>query len=79
MNYYSGIAQFCYRTTFLAASITYGIVVYKTFKARAKTGQKMPNGILGLISDENIQYLGKQKEKKKEGGNRSYDKLSSSY
>lgn len=58
MNYYGGMAQFCYRTTFIAASVTYGIVVYKTFRARSKTGQMLPNGIVGLLSDENIQYLG---------------------
>lgn len=56
MNYYSGMAQFCYRLTFLAAAATYGIVVYKTFRARQKTGARQP-GPLGVLSDENIQYL----------------------
>jgi hypothetical protein len=58
MNYYSGAAQFSYRLTFVAAAITYGIVVYKTWRARQKTGAKQPGGTLGYLSDENIQYLG---------------------
>ena len=58
MNYYGGMAQFCYRVTFLAAAATYGIVVYKSFRARVRTGQTLPNGIIGLLADENIQYLG---------------------
>lgn len=57
MNYYGGMAQFCYRLSFIAAAATYGIVVYKTQRARAKTGSKMPGGVIGLLSDENIQYL----------------------
>jgi hypothetical protein len=51
------MAQFCYRTSFVAAAATYGIVVYKTQRARAKTGNKMPGGVIGLLSDENVQYL----------------------
>lgn len=57
MNYYSRMAQFSYRTSFIAAALTYGIVVYKTQRARAKTGAKMPGGYLGLFADENVQYL----------------------
>ncbi|UNI16836.1 Transmembrane nucleoporin [Purpureocillium takamizusanense] len=57
MNYYGGVAQFSYRTSFVAAAVTYGIVVYKTQRARAKSGSKMPGGIVGLLSDENVQYL----------------------
>ncbi|KAG6140698.1 Transmembrane nucleoporin [Claviceps purpurea] len=57
MNYYSGMAKFSYRTSFLAAAATYGIVVYKSQRARAKTGNKMPGGIIGLLLDENVQYL----------------------
>ncbi|KAM6478259.1 hypothetical protein HDV62DRAFT_188711 [Trichoderma sp. SZMC 28011] len=57
MNYYSRMAQFSYRTSFAAAALTYGIVVYKTQRARAKTGTKAPNGALGLLADENVQYL----------------------
>lgn len=58
MNYYSGTARFCYRLTFVAAAVTYGIVVYKTWRARQKTGTKQPGGVIGYLSDENIQYLG---------------------
>ncbi|KJZ77082.1 hypothetical protein HIM_03403 [Hirsutella minnesotensis 3608] len=57
MNYYGRMAQFSYRTSFIAAALTYGIVVYKTQRARAKTGNKMPGGVVGLLSDENVQYL----------------------
>ncbi|KAJ4314016.1 Transmembrane nucleoporin [Fusarium piperis] len=57
MNYYSGMAQFSYRTAFIAAAATYGIVVYKTLRARAKTGARPAPGPLALLSDENIQYL----------------------
>jgi len=57
MNYYTRMAQFCYRTSFVAAALTYGIVVYKTQRARAKTGAKAPPSALGLLSDENVQYL----------------------
>jgi len=52
------MAQFSYRLSFIAAALTYGIVVYKTQRARAKTGAKQPGGYIGLLSDENIQYLG---------------------
>lgn len=55
-NYYGGVAQFSYRTSFAAAALTYGIVVYKTQRARARTGAK-PAGALGQLADENIQYL----------------------
>jgi transmembrane protein 33 len=57
MNYYGWMAQACYRTSFVAAAVTYGIVVYKTQKARAKTGTKS-GGVVGILSDENVQYLG---------------------
>ncbi|KAM0435830.1 hypothetical protein ACHAPT_002721 [Fusarium lateritium] len=57
MNYYTGVAQFSYRTAFVAAAVTYGIVVYKTLRARAKTGARPAPGPLALLSDENIQYL----------------------
>lgn len=56
MNYYSRMAQFCYRLAFLSAAGTYGIVVYKTWRARQKTGAKQPSPI-GYLADENIQYL----------------------
>ncbi|KAK7928264.1 Nucleoporin [Apiospora marii] len=58
MNYYARMAQFSYRTAFVAAAITYGIVVYKTWRARQKVGAKYPaGGPIGLLSDENVQYL----------------------
>jgi hypothetical protein len=57
MNYYSTWAQLTYRTTFIAAAATYGIVVYKTWRARAKTGSKTPGGAIGVLTDENVQYL----------------------
>ncbi|KAK4227170.1 nucleoporin POM33 [Podospora fimiseda] len=56
-NFYSRMAQFCYRLAFISAASTYGIVVYKTWRARQKTGAKQPGGALGYLSDENIQYL----------------------
>ncbi|KFA64916.1 hypothetical protein S40285_02879 [Stachybotrys chlorohalonatus IBT 40285] len=56
-NFYSRMAQFSYRFSFVAAAVTYGIVVYKTQRARAKAGNKTPNGVLGMLSDENVQYL----------------------
>lgn len=57
MNYYGGMAQFSYRTSFVAAALTYGIVVYKTQRARAKSGTRAPGGYIGLLADENVQYL----------------------
>ncbi|KAK4150148.1 hypothetical protein C8A00DRAFT_37239 [Chaetomidium leptoderma] len=57
MNYYGGMAQFCYRFAFLSAAGTYGIVVYKTWRARQKTGAKQPGGVVGYLADENVQYL----------------------
>ncbi|KAM7202014.1 nucleoporin POM33 [Rhypophila sp. PSN 637] len=56
MNYYGGWAKFTYRTSFLAAAFTYGIVVYKTWRARQKTGTRQPAPLM-LLADENIQYL----------------------
>ncbi|KAF5017916.1 hypothetical protein F66182_10121 [Fusarium sp. NRRL 66182] len=57
MNYYARMAQLSYRTAFIAAAVTYGIVVYKTMRARAKTGARPAPNALALLSDENIQYL----------------------
>ncbi|KAL3427513.1 endoplasmic reticulum protein [Phlyctema vagabunda] len=56
-NYYSKWAQFTYRTAFVSAAATYGIVVYKAFRARARSGSKAQGGALALASDENVQYL----------------------
>ncbi|KAK9776817.1 hypothetical protein AB5N19_10695 [Seiridium cardinale] len=56
-NYYSKTAQTCYRLSFVAAALTYGIVIYKTFRARQKIGAKNPGGAVGLLADENVQYF----------------------
>lgn len=57
-NYYSGWAKFSYRTAFISAAVTYGIVVYKAFRARLRAGGKPQGEVLALIKDENVQYLG---------------------
>ena len=51
-------ARFSYHTAFVAAAVTYGIVVFKGYRARAKSG-KGQGSPLQLIGDENVQYLGK--------------------
>ncbi|KAI1775128.1 hypothetical protein F4818DRAFT_62103 [Hypoxylon cercidicola] len=55
-NYSSRWARFTYRTAFISAALTYGIVVYKTWRARQKVGAKNI-GAIGFLADENIQYL----------------------
>lgn len=58
LNYYSRWAQFSYRTAFISAAVTYGIVVYKAFRARSRAGSsKVQGGVLALAADENVQYL----------------------
>lgn len=57
-NFYSRWARFSYRTAFVAAAATYGIVVYKAYRARARTGSRQQGGALALAGDENVQYLG---------------------
>lgn len=57
MNYYTRMARYSYRVAFLSAAATYGIVVYKTWRARQKTNAKQPSPIQ-YIADENVQYLG---------------------
>lgn len=57
MHYYTRWARYSYRTAFVAAAATYGIVVYKSFRARARSG-KPQGGALAIIGDENVQYLG---------------------
>jgi hypothetical protein len=42
----------------VAAAATYGIVVYKAFRARSRAGAKPAGGALSLVADENVQYLG---------------------
>jgi transmembrane protein 33 len=55
-NYYSRWAQITYRLAFVSAAATYGIVVYKAYRARLRAGAKQ-QGALMLASDENVQYL----------------------
>ena len=50
-------AIFSYRTAFVAAAATYGIVVYKGYRARAKSGKGQGSPV-ALLGDENVQYLG---------------------
>lgn len=56
-NYYSGWAKFSYRLAFISAAATYGIVVYKAFRARARQGARGQPSWLALTADENVQYL----------------------
>ena len=56
-HYFSKWARFSYRTAFVAAAATYGIVVFKSFRARQRSG-KSQGGALAIIGDENVQYLG---------------------
>lgn len=55
-HYTSKWAMFSYRTAFVAAAVTYGIVVFKSFRARARSG-KPQGGALAYVGDENVQYL----------------------
>lgn len=57
-NYYSGWAKFTYRTAFIAAAATYGIVVFKAYKARMRAGKGGQQGYMAMAADENVQYLG---------------------
>jgi hypothetical protein len=50
-------ARFSYRAAFVSALVTYGIVVYKSYRSRVRTGKQM--GAMALAQDENVQYLGK--------------------
>lgn len=56
-NYFSGIAKFSYRATFFSAAATYGIVVYKAFRARARATGKQVTSPIVIAADENVQYL----------------------
>ena len=49
-------ARFSYRTAFVAAAATYGIVVFKGYRARQKSG-KGQGSPMALLGDENVQYL----------------------
>ncbi|KAF2187988.1 hypothetical protein K469DRAFT_628246 [Zopfia rhizophila CBS 207.26] len=48
-------AAFSYRLAFISATVTYGIVVYKAYRARMRSGKQ--GGVLSLLTDENVQYL----------------------
>lgn len=52
-------ALLSYRTAFIAAAGTYGIVVYKAYRARLRSGKAQQGGAIALLADENVQYLGK--------------------
>ncbi|CBX99121.1 hypothetical protein IAQ61_000752 [Plenodomus lingam] len=54
-NYSSKWASFSYRVAFLSACVTYGIVVYKAYRARMRAGKQ--GGVVALAADENVQYL----------------------
>lgn len=58
-NTSGGMARFCYRTSFVAAAATYGIVVYKAFRAKMRQSQNKSaqQNALSMIGDENVQYL----------------------
>ncbi|KAI9788058.1 MAG: hypothetical protein M1816_007270 [Peltula sp. TS41687] len=56
VNWSSAMARVMYRTSFLSAAVTYGIVVYKGYRARTRAGQK-PQTPIQMLSDENVQYL----------------------
>lgn len=58
-NYASKWARFSYRTAFVAAAVTYGIVVFKSFRARARSGKTQQSNAVAIAGDENVQYLGK--------------------
>lgn len=54
-------AQVSYRLAFLSAAVTYGIVVYKAYRARIKqAGANRPAlqaHLMAMTGDENVQYL----------------------
>lgn len=54
-------AQVSYRLAFLSAAITYGIVVYKAYRARIKQAGAnrlaLQQHLLDMTGDENVQYL----------------------
>ena len=65
--YYSSTAKFAWNTTgalisyrlaFLSAAATYGIVIYKAYRARFCSGS-MPSGqqgVIKILAGENVQY-----------------------
>ena len=55
LNAGSRWATFSYRVAFVSATVTYGIVVYKAYRARMRQGKQ--GGLVSLVADENVQYL----------------------
>lgn len=55
-NYYTRWARFSYRAAFLAAAVTYGIVVFKSLRAKSRAGKSQISP-LAILGDENVQYL----------------------
>ena len=53
----SGTINFCYRSAFFSAAVTYGIVVFKAYKSRTRSGRAVRFG--DMIWDENVQYFSK--------------------
>ncbi len=59
LKYYSNAGLISYRLAFASAASTYGIVVYKAYRARMRSGQRKQGGGIALLGDENVQYLGR--------------------
>jgi hypothetical protein len=55
-NWYGTAARISYRAAFVAAAVTYGIVVYKGFRARTRMGNQ-PQNPMSMAADENVQYF----------------------
>ncbi|KAF2502805.1 hypothetical protein BU16DRAFT_546002 [Lophium mytilinum] len=55
-NFSSRWAKVSYRLAFISAAATYGIVVYKAYRARMRQGKQ--GGLVSMATDENVQYLG---------------------
>ena len=53
----STMTKLSYRSTFFSAAVTYGIVVFKAYKSRTRSGRKVRAG--DMIWDENVQYFSK--------------------
>jgi len=53
------MAELSYRLAFLSAAATYGIVVFKAYRAKLQRGQtgNPQQQVLALVGDENVQYL----------------------
>ncbi|KAI5779353.1 hypothetical protein EDC01DRAFT_621521, partial [Geopyxis carbonaria] len=52
-------ASIAYRLAFMSAAATYGIVVYKAYRARLRNGNfpKGQQAAIKILGDENVQYL----------------------